>query len=666
MAASVVIVSDEPALCDRLEAPLTAAGWEVRRSRRTSAGERARETRQTAWVIDARGNLGGALELLRLLRALGRRFAPLSLALMDTADPAVARSLLDAGAHDVALASSDPHELACRLTARVEPSGGPGATEDSQLLLELTRTFASSLDFHEILYTVVRRIAEVTQVARVSIVLAPREDGEHVGYVVAASDDVSLINRELDLHKYPEIERALETRTALTVSDVATHPIFDAVRDDVLGADVASVTLLPIVWEQDAIGVLFVRAASSRGALSDREAHFCQIVANATAIALRNARAIESLRRHNRELGFARLEAERHLRSLERFADMFASTAEGIAVFDKHAELVFANPRAYELAGYSAGSVRRPLDFIAERDRELVRRLWRDLAEQRYARDVDVRIVRGDGTEVICNSSFAPLGDNDGSIVISFHDVTDQRRTEANLIKTSEFLRSIVETSVDGITAATLDGEVVLFNPAAERIYGVRADEVIGKRRWASLYPEGVAAKIRAWLHSSERGPEGQVEPTQLDVRSETGEPVPVLLSAALSEERGGSPLVVTIFTDLRAQRAAEARLAEAHQQLVRSEKQALIAELAGTAAHELNQPLTSIMAYADMLQRRLPRHSSEAGFARTMLSEAERMSDIVRKIGKITKYETTAYVGEQKIIDLDRAGTKTVPPGER
>jgi hypothetical protein len=36
--------------------------------------------------------------------------------------------------------------------------------------------------------------------------------------------------------------------------------------------------------------------------------------------------------------------------------------------------------------------------------------------------------------------------------------------------------------------------------------------------------------------------------------------------------------------------------------------------------------------------------------------SEADRMAEIVRKIGKITKYETKSYVGKQKILDLDRA----------
>ena len=42
------------------------------------------------------------------------------------------------------------------------------------------------------------------------------------------------------------------------------------------------------------------------------------------------------------------------------------------------------------------------------------------------------------------------------------------------------------------------------------------------------------------------------------------------------------------------------------------------------------------------------------------ILSEAERMAGIVKKIGKITKYETTDYVGSARMLDLDRAAPDT------
>ena len=61
-------------------------------------------------------------------------------------------------------------------------------------------------------------------------------------------------------------------------------------------------------------------------------------------------------------------------------------------------------------------------------------------------------------------------------------------------------------------------------------------------------------------------------------------------------------------------------------------------------------------MNYATLLRRMLEDGSSAMAAAEVIEVEAERMAGIVRKIGKMTKYETKSYVGKQKILDLDRS----------
>ena len=127
-------------------------------------------------------------------------------------------------------------------------------------------------------------------------------------------------------------------------------------------------------------------------------------------------------------------------------------------------------------------------------------------------------------------------------------------------------------------------------------------------------------------------------------------------MSGALLYE-GKKPIgSVGIFTDLRERMRMEQRLQQAQEQILTQERQAIIAELAGAAAHELNQPLTSVMGYAELLKRRLERDTAAFGAAEVIFKEAERMAEIVRKIGKITKYETKSYVGRARILDLDKA----------
>ncbi len=568
----------------------------------------------------------------------------------------------DAGVNDVVRRPFLSAELVARVTAsfriRKQVDELSHQKKDAEVMLELTQALASSLDFREILYTVVRRIADVVHVSRVSIVLAPEPDAGDVGYVVVASDDQQLANLQLDLTKYPEIREVLKTRKPLTITDARTHPVLDIVREDVESTDLSAMSLFPIVWEDQAIGVLFLRARADRGELSQRETHLCQIVANATAVALRNARVMQSLRDHTQQITFARFEAERRLRQLKRYADLFASSAEGIAVIAGEGSLLFANPRAYEVVGTRSGVLEgKPVnELVHPDDLERARSLWEGFAQGDYPRGVDLRLRHDDGPWLVCSCSFSALEDGNGAVLVSFQDVTEQRRTEAEFIKTMEFLESLIDASVDGIIASDMDGNIILYNQGAERIYGYRPEEVVGRMSVRQLYPGDGAAEVLRKLRSDQHGGLGRLSPTLMEALGKNGERIPIRLSAAMIYERGEPVATFGIFTDLREKLRVEERLAEAQQKLASTEKQALIAELAGTAAHELNQPLTSVMAYAELLKRKLEEGTPEFRAAEVLVREAERMADIVKKIGKMTKYETKSYVGEQRILDLDKS----------
>lgn len=87
--------------------------------------------------------------------------------------------------------------------------------------------------------------------------------------------------------------------------------------------------------------------------------------------------------------------------------------------------------------------------------------------------------------------------------------------------------------------------------------------------------------------------------------------------------------------------------------------RNAMIVELAGTAAHELNQPLTVVLGYAQLLAKRMDASSPLARHVAALTKEAQRMAEIIKKLGRITRYETIEYVEGAKIIDLDRSSLR-------
>ncbi|HEX2675209.1 MAG TPA: PAS domain S-box protein [Polyangiales bacterium] len=577
---------------------------------------------------------------------------------------------LDLGADDfLLLPLSEPlidARLRVHLLARHAVARSARRARALGAMVDITQALVSTHDIQEILYTVVKRIADVVRVDRVSIVLVPHaaddlpEVASSTGFVVAASDDERVNNLRLDLTKYPEIRHVMQSKAPLTISDVGTNAVLDGVRNSLPPPPLlASLTLIPMKLEDEVMGVLFLRAQSAKGALDDQQIGFCQVLANATAIALRNARILHALRAETQRDASARVEAEQRLQALKRYADVFESAADGIAALDTEARLLYANPGAYALLGYDEGAL--PLGFpvyqiVADEDQRRLLALRQRFARGDFPRNVDLRIKRGDGQVITINCSFSPLHASEGAVLFSFRDVTEARKTQAELVHTRNFLQSLIDASVDAIVAADMRGTIILYNEGAQRLYGHRAEDALNKMSVKALYPGDGAREVGRMLRSKAHGGIGRLEPVRLEAIDKDGSVFPISITAATIYESGKPVATFGIFTDLRDRVRVEEQLAQAQEKLALSEKQTLVAELAGATAHELNQPLTSVMGYAELLMRKLGKDAPQYRAAEVIHSEAQRIAEIVRKIGKLTRYETKSYVGEQRILDLDRA----------
>lgn len=523
--------------------------------------------------------------------------------------------------------------------------------KDAQVVLELTQALASSLDFRQILFTVVQRVADVARVNRCSIVLVQGD----VGQVAATSDNEDLFNLSIQLDRYPEIRKVVDSGKPLIIENVTTHPLLEVVRDKLPVSELTSLVLVPIGYEGTSMGVLVLRAAA-RIHLGDHEMNIAQTVANATAIALRNAHVIKNLQDQTEQVSHARVKAERRLQMLKRYAAFFEAGADGVIVTDLDGQILFTNARARSITGFSETALRgRKVDeLVTEVDRPRMSEVQAGFAKGSFLQSVDVQVQRSDGQQVVLSINFSGVLREEGAVLMSFRDVTPERTVEAQLRQTKDFLERVIDSSANAIISIDMHGRVQLFNRAAERCLGRTADQMIGRAHIFDFFPKEEAEAIVRMLQQGEEG--ASISDHSAQVIVDSGELAPVISSAALIHDDGQRIGAVVILTDLRDRLRMEAQLAAAQEELESRERQAIIAELAGAAAHELNQPLTSVMGYAELLKRKFQHDSSALSAVDVIMSEAERMAEIVRKIGKITRYETKSYVGAAKILDLDRA----------
>ncbi len=591
--------------------------------------------------------------------------AALKLAVIsDISDPH-AGDILSAGADDVISRLAAPAVLVarCRNVLRLPRADGElAAGVLPNALLRVNELLTQRGDEYAALVAALLVIAETLRFERASLVA--HVEGSNNVFVIAANDAPTHSRFAVDIRSYPEIAEAMRTNLPVLIDDVLTDPIMAGVRDNLAGRGVRGVAVLPVQWRGRSLGVLMLRGAKvGVGHLRGRGLELARLIASITAAHLRHGAVLESLLEQNHNLSPAHYEAERRLRGILALQEHFESGSDGVVVLDEQGHILFVNRAAERIIGYERdGLVGSALaDLIPEAQRPLIATAVQQVLGGTNLDPFDVPLGQLDQIPVWVSVSTSTVLSSSGAVILVFRDVSAERAMAQELGATKEFLERLIDSTVDAIIAADMRGNVLLFNEGAERLFGYAAEDVIGQFPVGALYDEGVGKQIMRMLRSTAYGGVGRLEQTRRQIRTSSGEIVPISLTASIVYDGETEVASVGILTDLRERIRMEQRLLDAQQKLQTSERQALVAELAGAAAHELNQPLTSIMGYSQLIQRQSPADAPHLRAVGIILAEAERMAGIVRKVGRITKYETTSYVGSTRIFDLDRAAGETV-----
>ncbi|HEX3766625.1 MAG TPA: PAS domain S-box protein [Kofleriaceae bacterium] len=583
------------------------------------------------------------------------------LAVVPAIPPTAVAEALAAGATDVARTPVPPQVLAarCRNLCRL----GRRDAVAARTLARINDVLTADGDDAAALIQVLTITAGVVGFDRAALIA--HIDGSDHAFVIAASDAEPRQRFTLAIAEYPEVAESIRTLSPVLIDDVTDHPLTASIAGDLATRGVRGLAVFPVQWRGRALGAILLRKrAPGVQHVGPKGIELGKLIASITAAHLRHGAVLESLRDQTHKISRVRYEAERRLRGIDSLKEHFEAGADGVVVLDDVGRILFVNRAAERLTGFARDGLLggELVDLVgADHRSQIADTVSRVLAGVNVDA-FDLQLSTTSGASVWVSVSTSTVLAGSGAVILQFRDVTAERGLEQELRSTKEFLERLIDSAVDAIIAADLKGNIILFNQGAERLFGYRARDMIGKVPVWQLYEDGGARQIMRMLRSTSYGGVGRLEQTRREVRIAGGEVVPVSMTASTLYERDREVATVGILTDLRERIRMEQRLLDAQQKLQMSEKQALVAELAGAAAHELNQPLTSIIWSGGMIQRQSPSDAPYLRAVSVILSEADRMAGIVKKIGRITKYETIDYVGGARMLDLHRAAPESDP----
>ncbi|MGB9604920.1 MAG: PAS domain S-box protein [Bryobacteraceae bacterium] len=351
-------------------------------------------------------------------------------------------------------------------------------------------------------------------------------------------------------------------------------------------------------------------------------------------------REVTEFKRREQALAYAARQAEETLRKFIRGIEQSPAC---VVITDVQGNIEYVNPKFTELTGYAREEVygRNPRILKSgHTPPEEYERLWQTILAGRQWRGEFLN--RKKNGELYWESALiSPVTDAGGRIthfIAIKQDITERKRFERELRQANATLRTVIETSPLAICTLDARGCVRSWNAAAQRIFGWKAEEVMG--RLLPVVPDELGVLFWSQFEESRRG--GDFRNLQGPALRKDGRPLQVeIWGAPLRQADGVTGGVLLLFADVTERKWLEAQLREA-------QKMEAIGRLAGGVAHDFNNLLTIISGYGELLLSQVDENLRED--VRAILEGAERATAITRQLLALSRRQVT----QPRVLDLN------------
>jgi PAS domain S-box-containing protein len=309
-----------------------------------------------------------------------------------------------------------------------------------------------------------------------------------------------------------------------------------------------------------------------------------------------------------------------------RFTELFETLQEGVYFSTPEGQLLDANPALVSILGYGdKGDLLAVEPAALNFDRGQQPVLGRASDDRGGVRTREVKLRKKDGSAAVFLDSSRAVWDSAGNVIRyqgTLVDITEKRNMERELVQQEEFRSRLLESFPDLILVVDLAERYTFVSSRARDVLGYQPQEMLGKKiseledhspDLASLYHIIVSGQQA--FSSAEFGAKHR-DGNWRTMRA---------AGSQLVDGEGKISGVIISVRDITIERKLE-------QQVVQSERLAAMGAMIGGVAHELNNPLTSILGNSELLQDTETNETSRKQLA-MLQREARRAAEIVQNL---------------------------------
>jgi PAS domain S-box-containing protein len=328
------------------------------------------------------------------------------------------------------------------------------------------------------------------------------------------------------------------------------------------------------------------------------------------------------------------IEATKALKENEAiFRTIVEHSNEMFYIHDTEHVLTYASPTSENLLGYT------PEEMMIN---------WTKLAtdnplNQKGIRFTEKAILTGEkqapyflelrkksGELVLLEIDESPVKDLSGKVVAilgAARDVTEQKKIQQKLLKSEKGFRDLFDSITDLIYTQDLEGRFISANHAMSSVFGYEKDAFMGRRASEFMEPEMKTYFESEYLEKIKT--KGYVEGITVYF-TKTGKKKYIEYRSSLIEPEDGLPYISGSGRDVTERVLSQRKIKRLQKQIVQSQKMEAMGLMAGGVAHDLNNILSGIVSYPELLLMGLPEDSPLKKPIQTIYESGKRAADVV------------------------------------